>query len=334
MPPRVSVVLPYRNAEATLDRAVASVVRQRLSDWELILVDNASTDRSATLARRWRQQDPRVRGVAEPRVGLVYALNTGLRHVTAPVVARMDADDVSDPERLAQQWDHLERHPNTGAVGCRVRYCTDGVARAGMQAYVDWTNDQLTSEQIARSRFVESPLVHPSMAFRTSLLRQYGVYRHGSFPEDYELWLRWLRQGVVIDKCLEVLLDWYDADDRLSRTHERYHPDAFYRIKTQYLATWLAHHNPFHPQVVVWGGGRKSRQRAHLLSEYGVSVRAVIDVKVNKTTTLPCIFYRDVAPPGQYFVLSYVGNRGRRGEIRRFLEERGYREGVDFLLVA
>ena len=334
MRPLVSVVLPFRNAEATLDRAINSIVQQAFLDWELILVNHASDDQSAEVARRWCRKDQRLRLISDNGVGLVSALNAGLGQVNAPYVARMDADDFSYPDRLMQQYNFLSQHPNVGGVGCQVRYCSSAPPQPGMQAYVTWVNQLVGAEEIWLNQFVESPLVHPSVMFRTQLLRQYGVYRSGDFPEDYELWLRWLGKGVVLAKLPSTLLDWYDAPARLSRTSQRYHPDAFYRIKTNYLAHWLQQHNPFFPDVVVWGGGRKSRQRVRWLEAHGIRIRAIIDVVPNKTSTYPCIFYQDITPPGQYFILSYVGNRGQRDSIRHFLRQRGYVEGKHFLMVA
>ncbi len=332
MIPRVSVVLPFCNAEATLSRAIESIVCQTFPYWKLLLINHASTDDSVAIADRWCAQDQRITVLHEHRPGLVHALNTGLAHVRTQLTARMDADDVSHPERLIRQTEAL-RDESLAAVGCRVRYCATH-PQPGMQAFVDWTNKQLTSSDIRRNRFVESPLVHPSMMFRTSVVKRYGAYRHGDFPEDYELWLRWLSHGLHIAKCADVLLDWYDKPTRLSRTHLRYRPEAFYQVKTEYLARWLAQHNPFHPRVVVWGGGRKSRQRVRLLEGHGIVVEAIIDVVPAKTSVYPCIFYQDLAPPGEYFILSYVGNRGRREEVSQFLLQREYQEEVDFLLVA
>ena len=306
---------------------------QSFPAWELVLVDHASSDDSVAIARQWVRQDARIRLVRTSQPGLVSALNRGLAEVRAPLVARMDADDVLHPARLHRQYQYLVDHPTVAAVGCQVRYRAD-VPQPGMQAYVDWTNTLLTTEAIYRNQFVESPLVHPSVMFRASLIERYGPYRAGDFPEDYELWLRWLARGELMAKCPEVLLDWYDPPNRLSRTHAAYRPEAFYQIKSQYLAQWLTQHNPFHPRVVVWGGGRKSRQRTRMLAHYGIQVTALIDVVAHKTSVLPTIFYQDTAPPGQYFILSYVGNRGKREEVRDFLVQRGYREAIDFLLVA
>lgn len=177
MPPQVSVVLPFRNAEATLERAVMSILQQSLTTWELILVNHASTDGGGIAAQQWAQRDTRIRLVYEDRPGIVTALNRGLHEVHAPFIARMDADDVCHPDRLALQFNYLQGHPEVGAVGSQVRYrTTAGEPQPGMQAYVAWVNTLVEPKDIQQNRFVESPLVHPSVMFRTSLLAQYGTY--------------------------------------------------------------------------------------------------------------------------------------------------------------
>ncbi len=71
------------------------------------------------------------------------------------------------------------------------------------------------------------------------------MYLHGDFPEDYEMWLRWMDGNVKVGKVDEVLLDWYDSDTRISRNHSIYSDKSFYKIKTYYLAKWLKKYNPF-----------------------------------------------------------------------------------------
>ncbi len=93
----VSVLLPFRNAEATLHEAIASIQAQTFLDRELLLIDNASTDRSVDIARSWCGQDPRIRMIAEPDIGIAHALNTGLSHAQGQLIARMDADDLAHP---------------------------------------------------------------------------------------------------------------------------------------------------------------------------------------------------------------------------------------------
>lgn len=329
----ISVVLPFFNARTTLHRSITSITEQTLDDWELILVDNNSTDDGTVLAQEFTRSDKRIRLFHEPSAGVANAFNTGLRQAKGAYVARMDADDVAYPTRLETQLRFLRNQPEIGAVSGQVCYQAADT-QAGMQHYVDWVNSIVQTEQIALNRFVELPLINPTLMLRKENLERYGSYRIGDFPEDYELILRWLAQGVKMAKVEDIVLDWHDSAQRLTRTDPRYSTEAFYRIKTQYLAQWLSQKNPFHPKVVVWGAGRKSRQRARLLENQGIEIEAYIDVVQNKTQERPCIYFEDIRAPGQYFVVSYVANRGQREKIREFLLSRGYRDGIDFLLAA
>ncbi|HEY8240452.1 MAG TPA: glycosyltransferase family 2 protein, partial [Kiritimatiellia bacterium] len=187
-------------------------------------------------------------------------------------------------------------------------------------------------------RFVESPIVHPSISFRTELVRNEGPYRDGDFPEDYELWLRWLEAGVKIGKTPDTLLQWNDAGTRLSRTDPRYSVDAFYRLKSEYLARWLAVNNPHHPAVLVWGAGYRTRQRVKLLQAHGIRVEAWIDISPRRKSTsiegVPVIMPDEVPAPGKAFVLPYVGTRGAREQIASRLEDRGFVAGRNFICAA
>jgi hypothetical protein len=250
----------------------------------------------------------------------------------------MDADDLSHPRRLELQAAHLADHPDTGLVSCRVGYGGDREAQQGYARYVDWTNSLLSDADIRLGRFVESPLAHPSVMFRAEIPARHGSYAQGPFPEDYELWLRWLEAGVVMQKLPRVLLTWNDPPDRLSRTDPRYATEAFYRVKAEYLARWLARHNPHHPDIVLIGSGRTTRKRARMLQKRGVDITAYVDIDPRKVGHLiegRWVVHRDrIEPPGRCFLVSYVASRFAREEIRAFLEARGHEMGRDFILAA
>lgn len=165
-------------------------------------------------------------------------------------------------------------------------------------------------------------------------MEQYGLYESGSFPEDYEMWLRWLDRGVKIAKVPHVVLDWYDSEQRLTRTDPIYSDRAFYEIKSRYLAKWLLENNPFHPNVWVWGASRISRRRAKILEVQGVSIDAFIDTKKSRQLDREVIYYEDLPPAGKGFILTYIRQMDNRERIQSFLEERGYVEGKNYLLVS
>jgi len=300
------------------------------------VVDDGSVD--ATMSVVGKVSDPRVRRVERPPRGLVAALQEGLCIAEAPLIARMDADDWSAPRRLRSQADFLDAHPEVDLVATQVRYGGDAEANQGLAAFVDWTNRLLTHSEIALRRFVESPIVHPSVMFRHSIVGRTGGYRDGDFPEDYELWLRWLEGGAQFAKLDEELLVWSDRADRLTRADPRYSVEAFFRAKTPYLYRWLAEKNPRHPKVVVWGAGRTTRRRLQPLLELGVEVEAWVDVDVKKigwTVAGAPVWSPDQLPePGEAFVLSAVGKRDARPLIEGALAERGYELGKHWIACA
>ncbi len=334
--PRVTVVLPVRNAVATLARAVASVQAQTLRDWELVIVDDGSSDGSGPWLRRAVAEDARIRVLGQPALGLVPALNAGLAAARGCFVARLDADDACHPERLAAQVEALERDPGLGLVSCLVGFGGDRAANAGYALHVDWLNSLVTPDQIALNRFVESPLAHPSVLFRRELVERHGGYRDGDFPEDYELWLRWLEAGVRMAKVSRELLAWHDTPGRLSRTDSRYDPEAFFRLKAGFVASTLK--KAGRSEVWIWGAGRPTRKRAAHLEAHGLRIAGYIDIDTRKTGKtvggVPVIPPEGLLPPGKVFVLGYVGKRGAREDIRGRLDRRGWAEGRDFLMCA
>ncbi len=361
--PLVSVVLPVHNAAATVARAVASIQAQTLRDWEMLAVEDGSTDASREILLEFAAHDPRVRVLPLPRSRLVHALNAGVDAAQASLIARMDADDVAHPERLAEQVKFLAANRDIGVVSCLVDFGGEAQASAGYALHVDWLNSLVTPEEIALNRFIESPLAHPSVMFRRALVEAHGGYRDGDFPEDYEMWLRWMDAGVRVAKVPRVLLTWHDSPQRLSRVDPRYDPAAFFKMKAEYVARWLAENvgrdrlippssakagsaaeagalgaTPPCKKILVWGAGRPTRKRAAHLEAHGVQIAGFIDVDVKKIGRSvggrPVLAPDEVPPPGEALVLGYVASRGARELIRAELRRRGYIEGRDFLMCA
>lgn len=361
--PRVSVVLPVRDAAPTVATAIGSIRVQTLADWELIVVDDGSGDGTAAGLSDLARADSRIRVIAQGRQGVAAAFNAGIAAARGELIARMDADDESHPERLAEQVAFLAAPANrdVGVVSSLVAFGGDRTKGEGYALHVDWLNTLVTPEEIALNRFVESPLANPSVMFRRELVARHGGCRDGDFPEDYELWLRWLDAGVRMAKVPRVLLTWHDAPTRLTRTDARYGPEAFFRMKAEWIARWLTREfgggnsearkpgsihgflaselNLVRP-VWVWGAGRHTRKRAAHLEAWGVRIAGYIDVDAKKTgrgiggTGLPVIGEEALPAAGESFVLSYVTSRGAREYNRAKLVARGYVEGRDFLMCA
>jgi cellulose synthase/poly-beta-1,6-N-acetylglucosamine synthase-like glycosyltransferase len=333
--PHISILLPVRDAHATLVECLLSIRRQTFHNYELLVIDDHSRDGSAQLVSARAKRDPRIRLLRNPGHGLIDALNHGLRQARAPLVARMDADDKMHARRLELQYRHLVAHPGLALVACQARLFPEQHIDNGFREYMRWQNNCLTTTDIAEEIYIESPFAHPSVVFRRQAVLDLGGYRDGDFPEDYELWLRMFHAGHRMAKLPRVLLDWRDSPGRTSRTHPRYAREAFDRLRATYLARdpRLHHGRP----LAFWGAGRKTRKRARLLQDQGFAPTAWIDIdpkKIgNRIHRIPVVGPGWLTRQQRPFVLSYVTNHGARDDIAAQLQARDYQRGRDYLMV-
>ncbi len=337
--PTISVLLPVYNAAATLEEALASLAAQTFRDYEIVAVDDGSDDGSAALLETWARREPRLRVLRQPHRGVTAALARGLEACRAPWVARMDADDVAHPERLAQQAAFLRAHPEVAVLGTRVRLHPHGLRGEGMQAYLDWQNRLLTDADIRREMFIESPLVHPSVMFRREAVLAVGGYRQTPWLEDYDLWLRLYLAGARFAKLPAVLLDWRDHPHRVTRSDGRASLENLLRLKAHYLAR-----GPLRDRdaVIVWGAGMAGRRLSkHLLRE-GVPLVAFVDIdprKIGRTRRGRPIYPAEALPDlwGQHrrpAVVVAVGARKAKALIRPRLLGWDLAEGRDWWFAA
>ena len=335
--PVVSVLLPVRNAADHLREALECLQVQTLENHEILAVDDGSDDHGRTLAllRGHAARDRRILVLEPGRQGIAHALNLAASRARGRYLARMDADDLCHPDRLRLQARHLDSHPETDVVGCGVRYGGDREACAGYARHVDWLNSLHTHEDLALGAFRDAPLAHPSVMFRARSFAHFGGYRHGQFPEDYELWLRWILAGARLGRVPDELLTWNDPPGRLSRSDPRYALDAFHTVKAEYLARWLSANNPHHPDVTIVGAGRITRRRAEHLCRHGVRITAYLDIDPRKIGNVlhgrPVLHHHDVPSSGTAFVVSYVSTPGAAEHVAEFLESRGFGAGRDYV---
>ena len=331
--------MPCFNAADTIDEAIASLLPQTLADFELIAADDGSADSTLERIQTWAATDRRIRPLSLPHAGIVQALNAGLAACRAPLIARMDADDLAHPERLAAQARFLREHPDIAAAGCLVEGFPEAAVRQGFRLYLEWLNGLLSPEAIAREIFIESPLAHPSALIRREWLVRLGGYRDLGWPEDYDLWLRLHLQGARFAKVPQVLLRWREHPDRLTKTDSRYSVENFLRAKAHYLQR-----GPLHQRdgVILWGAGQIGRRISkHLLRE-GASLAAFVDIdprKIGRTLRgRPVIPPEDLPSAWKRFqrpaLLVAVATRGARGLIRERLGRLGLLEGEDWWAVA
>ena len=209
--PAISVVLPVCNAEAYVREAVESILAQSFTDFELIAIDDGSTDGSGAILRDLAARDARIVLTERPNGGLVSALNEGIEMARADLIARMDADDVSMPERFALQHARMVQEPELAVLGSFFHIMDrDGNI---IRLYDDLP---LTPAE-ARSAVGGFLVAHPAVMMRRDAVLKAGGYRKAfSHAEDYDLWLRMSDLGYAIANLSQPLLNWREHGDNVS----------------------------------------------------------------------------------------------------------------------
>lgn len=211
--PCVSVVLPVYNGAAFLREAIDSVLAQTFSDFELIAIDDGSTDASGDIIRSY--DDARLRLLAVPHAGLVAALNAGLARARGRYIARMDSDDRAKPQRLERQVAFLELHPEISILCSDVAIIDAAGLKTGRQTEHACTTSAVRDAMLYRIRL--KPVIHPSVMMRRTVFETLGGYRDYHCAEDHDFWLR-ATDHFGFARLNELLLDYRIYDGGISRT--------------------------------------------------------------------------------------------------------------------
>lgn len=203
-PLKLSVLMPVYNAEIYLAEAIKSVLTQTYHDFEVVIVDDGSTDSSPDILERFSKSDPRIHVIRQKNKGIVAALNKGLQQCHGAYIARMDADDICFPSRFEEQITYLDNHPDCVMVGGEAQIINgDGVIISSETGEVG-RRHAFTNMRRFPPKVVDS--IHPLIMMRSKALRAIDGYR-GNFPhaEDYDLFIRLSSQGTLTNPDILML---------------------------------------------------------------------------------------------------------------------------------
>jgi glycosyltransferase involved in cell wall biosynthesis len=213
MKPKLSVLMPVYNGEKYIHEAIDSILSQTFADFEFVIIDDASTDRSVDVIRSFG--DPRILFLQnDSNLGLIATLNRGLDTVSGEYVARMDQDDVSLPERFAKQVVFMDSNPKVAASGTWARDIDEGGRIIGRRPHVP------VGRQMENDFWHPSPMIHPSVMIRLEHLGNVRYNPEAIHAEDYDLWLS-LKKKHQLDNLPEYLLLY------------RVHPESITRMNPQ-----------------------------------------------------------------------------------------------------
>lgn len=233
--PRISVLLPVYNGCSFLASSIESVLAQTFADFELLILNDGSTDNSAAIAQGYL--DSRIRYFEHPNMGLPATLNEGARFARGEFLFRQDQDDLSYPDRFARQVAELDAHPELALLGTWARIFVDGDQVPTFRYHLHPT----AHAAIALCTIFDSTFVHSSVAMRRSAFEALGGYSCDPMrqpPEDFELWSRFCRHYKAAN-LPTVLIDYREVASSMSRVFRQDFTERMLRISVENLQYWL-----------------------------------------------------------------------------------------------
>ena len=266
----ISIIMPIKNAAPFLDECIDSIISQKYSNWELIAVNDNSTDETLEILKRFSTLDSRIKIINNRENGIIEALKTGYNISKGALITRMDADDMMPKIKLEKlQKLLIESGKGFVATGL-VKYFSEQPLGNGYIKYEKWLNE-LSSKGLNYSEiYKECPIPSPCWMMWKDDFELCGGFNSETYPEDYDLAFR-MYQNKIQPKCSnEILHLWRDSENRASRTNNNYKDNHFIPLKVKHFKD--IDYNP-NNQLYLWGAGKKGKKIAQALLKTNIPFR-------------------------------------------------------------
>jgi len=265
--PLVSILIPFKNTAPFLRNCFDSILEQTTENWEVIAINDGSSDTSFEIVKHYANSDSRIKVFNNNGSGIIEALRTSYSFSKGKFITRMDSDDIMKPERIEIMAADLEKKGMGHLAIGQVKYFSEKGISDGYDRYEKWLN-MLTAQGTNYSEiFKECVIPSPCWMVHRKDLEACEAFEPNRYPEDYDLTFRFYEKGLKIIPSNRVLLLWRDYDNRTSRTSEHYAHNYFLDIKLHYF---IKLHLDIKTDLVVWGAGNKGKTIAKALIDKNI----------------------------------------------------------------
>lgn len=272
--PLVSILIPFKNTELFLVECLDSIVNQTYTNWELIIVDDSSTDSSYNIVNAFAKKEHRIKLLKNSGNGIIPALQRAFQHSKGEFITRMDSDDIMRPKKIEVLVNQLLNHGQKHVALGLVNYFSNEGIKAGYKSYETWLNLLTKNGTNYSEIYKECVIPSPCWMIHREDFIDSDAFNPNRYPEDYDLAFRFYKQGYRCIPCNTVVHDWRDYSTRTSRTHQHYAENHFIDLKIHYFLE--LDHDP-NKKLVVWGAGRKGKKVAKSLLEKKIAFEWVCD---------------------------------------------------------
>ncbi len=273
-PSLISIITPFKNTAAYLEDCINSILKQSYTNWELLFVDDHSTDDSYKIVESFAATDSRIQLFKNKGSGIIDALQLAFKHSKGRFITRMDSDDIMLPNKLEVLVTNLinagEKHVAIGLV----EYFSDTGVGEGYKSYETWLNNLTKAGTNYNEIYKECVIPSPCwMVYRTDFIACDG-FNPKIYPEDYDLTFRFYKNNIKCIPCDIMLHKWRDYDTRTSRTHVHYSKNHFTELKINHFLNIDYNKNK---TLTIWGAGTKGKIIAKLLLEKQIPFEWICD---------------------------------------------------------
>lgn len=263
----VSLILPVKNEEKYISECIRSIQNQTLHHWQLVIVDDHSSDNTLNIITEIAKCDHRIEILKNKGEGVVNALNTGWAKAKGHLIGRVDGDDIYPAKRLEQMSEKLLESPGKTVVTGLVKYFSKSSISEGYKKYEMWLNELNIGGLHRQNIYRECVIASPNWLARTEYFTKIGGFGGLEMPEDYHLVFRFYENDFKITSLKTVTLEWRDHDRRTSKTSSNYSQETFFKLKIRHF---LKIDYIKSSTLVVWGSNLKSKLVTKILSENGI----------------------------------------------------------------
>ncbi|MDL5512777.1 glycosyltransferase [Arenibacter sp. M-2] len=326
----ISILIPFKNTAEFLPDCIQSIINQTYDNWEILAVNDHSTDNSLDVMHSYAQKETRINVLKNEGKGIIEALRTAYSHAQGTYITRMDSDDIMSPNKLENMVRSLEKLGQGHIALGKVKYFSKEGVGDGYKSYEKWLN-HLTEKGLNYSEIYKECVI-PSpcwMVHRTDLERA-GSFTSNRYPEDYDLAFRFYEQDLKCIPTNELLHYWRDYGHRTSRTSEHYAQNYFLDIKLHYF---LKLDRDNESPLVLWGAGNKGKALAKNLLKKNI---AFIWVCNNSNKIGLDIYdkrmnhYLELSKLQKAQVIITVANKEAQEFIKDYLQDQGKNRVQDY----
>lgn len=246
--PKISLIMSVYNGEDYLSEAIGSVINQTFTDWELIVINDCSTDSTAEILREFALKDERIKvHTNEVNLRLPSSLNRALEVARGSYIARMDADDICLPDRLQKQYAFMEEHADVALSSCRFMTLKNGVIASG------GCGGRSDSEAIKALLLVTNPVLHPGIIARAEVIKGLKYDKNFTCTEDMELWTRFVMGRHKIEILPDYLMIYRLHDKQITQTTLEKQRREVLAIQKRYCGTFLEEMDPEREAFYITG---------------------------------------------------------------------------------